>query len=108
VGRSLQCDLVVNDSATSRQHFRLDETENSYRLIDMESGNGTVVGRRTVNNIELKHGALIGCGETVFCYELVDPPAAYTPLADMDDRTRMIAMVVAGLLAAGLIAWAIF
>ena len=106
LGRSLECDLVINDSATSRKHFRLEETEHSYRLIDMESGNGTVVGRRNVANVELKHGALIGCGETIFQYELVDPPQMYMPLADMDDRTRMILMVVAVIVAAGLLFWA--
>ena len=46
IGRSVDCDLVVNNAFISRIHAFLEERETGLWLIDNQSANGTFVNSR--------------------------------------------------------------
>src|SRR2546423_15045606 len=48
MGRSLQCDLWLNDPALSREHCRIEQVDQRWFLVDLNSRNGTFVADRPV------------------------------------------------------------
>jgi DNA-binding NtrC family response regulator len=72
VGRSLICDLVLNDKAVSGTHFEIQAAENGFILRDLESTNGTFCGDVQVREAWIKHGQTIRAGQTVLKFEPLD------------------------------------
>jgi hypothetical protein len=70
VGRSLDCDIVLGDQSVSRRHFRIEETAEGLRLIDLGSGNGTQVDGERVTSVLLVPGSRIFAGMSVLEVEL--------------------------------------
>jgi diguanylate cyclase (GGDEF)-like protein len=67
VGRDPVCDYPLDDLAISRQHFRIEPSGEDFRLVDLESRNGTFLNRvRLQGSAILKDGDLIGIGAHVF------------------------------------------
>ena len=77
VGRGLDCDLVLNDASVSRRHFRLVCAGGVCRLIDLGSGNGTLVDDARADDIELVDGMVIEVGTTKL--RLESSPASASP-----------------------------
>ncbi len=71
VGRSLECDLVINDSSVSRKHFRIDRRDGQHIIVDLGSGNGTRVDGERVTKCALQERAHIHIGTTVLQFDLV-------------------------------------
>jgi DNA-binding NtrC family response regulator len=69
VGRSLICDLVLDDVAVSGSHFEIRAHEQGFLLRDLDSTNGTFCGDIQVREIWLKHGNLIRVGQSVLRFE---------------------------------------
>ncbi len=66
IGREVKNDIVINDSEVSRQHVRLTEQEGGWQAEDLASTNGTFInGQRLTGPALLRHGDLLGMGETV-------------------------------------------
>jgi len=65
VGRSHDCQVVLQDLATSRRHFRIESTGEEIRLIDMGSENGTLVNGQRVDEHVLTRGDRITLGATI-------------------------------------------
>lgn len=61
-GRSPDCTIQVSDQAASRLHCRLEHTPQGWRLVDLESSNGTSVNGRLTNAQLLRDGDVISIG----------------------------------------------
>jgi predicted component of type VI protein secretion system len=69
-GRSKGNAIVIKERESSRQHFAVEPTDRGWKVIDLESSNGTQVNDKTVNAHELQDGDIIGVGETMLRFEL--------------------------------------
>ncbi len=74
VGRSHDCQVVLHDLATSRQHFRIESDGAEARLIDMGSENGTLVNGHSVAEHRLERGDRITIGGTELYFSHADDP----------------------------------
>jgi len=68
VGRREDCDVVIADPAVSRQHLRIEWTEDGLELHDLNSTNGTFVNDLRVTVHPLSPGDRIRIGATVLEY----------------------------------------
>lgn len=65
LGREADNDLILPDKMTSRHHAILQRQDDVYRIIDLNSGNGTYVnGKRITDPTELKNGDIVLIGDT--------------------------------------------
>jgi len=85
VGRSTTCDIVVNDTSLSRLHFRIENRNNRFHLIDNNSSNGTFLNRRKVGEALLKDGDIIITGRIQFIFN--------QPQEETGSRTQPMTMV---------------
>ena len=58
VGRSPQCDVVINDDSISRQHARLVVGAAQVELTDLQSRNGTYLAGEPVRDAILRGGEI--------------------------------------------------
>jgi pSer/pThr/pTyr-binding forkhead associated (FHA) protein len=70
VGRSRECDVVVNDPNVSRRHIELRRGERGWAAVDLGSTNGMKVNGRRVGHAELNPGDRITVGVTDLTFEL--------------------------------------
>jgi pSer/pThr/pTyr-binding forkhead associated (FHA) protein len=71
LGRSRQCDVVVNDPNVSREHAEIRPRGGSWILNDLGSTNGSVLNGRRIDAPEvLKRGDEIELGTSVITFEL--------------------------------------
>jgi hypothetical protein len=63
IGRSRECDLVLDDPNVSRRHAELREEGGSWWLVDLDSTNGTELNGKRVQRAKLADGDRIGLGE---------------------------------------------
>lgn len=75
IGRGADCRVVLNDAKCSRRHCEILPWEGGYKLVDLESRNGTRVNDVLVNQRILAHGDQIKIGEATLVFEdpLRDP-----------------------------------
>lgn len=69
LGRDLDNDVELQDPKVSRQHLRIEQTLESFRLIDVSTSNGVRVNGQKVRSRELFDGALIQLGDTTIRFE---------------------------------------
>jgi hypothetical protein len=70
IGRSRDCDMVIDDPNISRRHAELRGDGDSWRIADLGSTNGIKVNRRRVDEALLRSGDRITLGLTDFDFEL--------------------------------------
>lgn len=70
IGRSRDCDFVVDDANVSRRHAELLHDESGWRVVDLGSTNGIKVNRRRVEQAALRSGDRITLGVTDLDFEL--------------------------------------
>ena len=70
IGRSRDCDLLVDDANVSRRHAELRSDGESWRIVDLGSTNGIKVNRRRVDEAVLRSGDRITLGVTDLDFEL--------------------------------------
>ena len=68
-GRAPENKIVIDDKQASRRHFSIDKIEYGYKLVDLESRNGTRVNDRQVNQMLLRPGDRIQIGKHVLTFE---------------------------------------
>ena len=69
LGRHPSCEVVVQDSAVSRRHAKIESEAGSFFISDLQSRNGTQVNGETVlERRKLKHADLIQVCDTVFSF----------------------------------------
>jgi S-DNA-T family DNA segregation ATPase FtsK/SpoIIIE len=66
VGRMQSADLYVMDPAMSRLHFKLRWEKSNWILVDLDSHNGTILGKQKTKSASVKHGDTITAGDTTF------------------------------------------
>lgn len=71
IGRSSNSDIQINDSYVGRVHCQIVQDDNgNYRLIDLDSKNGTYVnGKRIHGNIRLKLTDIVRIGKTTLPWQ---------------------------------------
>jgi len=66
IGRDPQCEVVLEDAASSARHARLSYHHNQWWLEDLQSTNGTKLNNETVQTATIVvNGDTIQCGQTV-------------------------------------------
>ena len=71
IGRSTENEIVLRDSHVSHQHTRIVKKRDAYVIMDLDSTNGTTVGKTKIKKqVQLKSGAKIKIGNTVFKFEM--------------------------------------
>ncbi len=71
LGRSRECDVVLDDSGISRRHAELHPRDGGWTIEDLGSTNGLRVnGRRVHGSASLQHGDRIVMGSTEIAFEL--------------------------------------
>jgi pSer/pThr/pTyr-binding forkhead associated (FHA) protein len=68
VGRGDAADIYIDDGALSRSHFLVVKEGQSVFVVDLDSQNGTWVGRQRVSGRRLHSGEVIQAGQTRFCF----------------------------------------
>jgi hypothetical protein len=74
IGRGTDNDIVLLDIAVSRHHLRIDRHADGFRLLDLQSGNGTYINGRRVLDAELYDGDAIEVGNLVLGFSTVGKP----------------------------------
>jgi hypothetical protein len=71
IGRSRDCDIVLDDSSVSRHHAELRPEGTNWRIEDLRSTNGVRVNGRTTHGAhELRSGDRIEIGSTEILFEI--------------------------------------
>ena len=70
IGRSRDCDVLVDDANVSRRHAELRHDGSGWRVVDLGATNGIKVNRRRVDQAVLQHGDRITLGVTDLDFEL--------------------------------------
>ena len=73
LGREADAEFPIFDKRVSRSHFRIDFTDEGYRLQDLKSRTGTFLNDHRLENGILKGGDKIQIGKTVIAFELDHP-----------------------------------
>lgn len=79
IGRSLDCDVVLDDPESSRQHLRITPSEDGegYHIEDLRSRNGIFLNGERVKEATLRFGDEIRVGGQVFLFARHDPQEDY-------------------------------
>ena len=64
IGRSRDCDIVVDDAGASRRHAELRLDNGAYVIVDLGSTNGLEVNGTRIENAQIVPGDLITVGQT--------------------------------------------
>ncbi|MBI5529868.1 MAG: FHA domain-containing protein [Deltaproteobacteria bacterium] len=65
LGRGADNDIVIRDVSVSRKHAKVIRDDGEFRLVDLGSGNGTLLNGRKVTDETLLSGAVFKMGNTV-------------------------------------------
>jgi VWFA-related protein len=72
IGRSSESDLTVDHNTVSRQHAVIKLEDDSFRLYDLGSTNGTFVGGQQIHEpMTLEDGAAVRFGERAFIFKVI-------------------------------------
>ncbi|WP_372367832.1 protein kinase [Candidatus Uabimicrobium sp. HlEnr_7] len=81
IGRGDKTDLKINDTAISRNHFKIYKVEEKFVIEDLGSRNGTIVNGESIDSpTSLEIGSCIQIGETIFSWLDTQPEAGSDPL----------------------------
>ena len=71
IGRSRDCDIVLDDVAVSRRHAEIRPGTDGWTVADLDSTNGLMVNGRGVRDVQaLKPGDRIELGSTAIVFEI--------------------------------------
>ena len=69
IGRGLECAVVLTDPLCSRVHVVISLSENTWKIRDADSRNGTFVNGQKIDDAVLVPGTRIRLGSTEFCFQ---------------------------------------
>lgn len=81
VGRSVGCDIRLDDSEVSRHHIRINHNGDCFRLTDLQSANGTRINGHIVVEQQLQNGDTLQLGNSVLSFQLQEPVQTPIPSA---------------------------
>lgn len=76
IGRSVGCDIRLDDSEVSRRHVTIHFDGNTFRAKDLNSANGTRINGRFIESSQLSHGDAIRVGRSLLSFQLSDVSSA--------------------------------
>ncbi|MGE4620435.1 MAG: FHA domain-containing protein [Planctomycetota bacterium] len=85
IGRSPESDVTIDDAKVSSRHASIVEKNGRWFVLDMDSGNGIVVGDRKAKKLELKDGYSFRIGPAAFSIH------GFGPKASSGDRAGKVA-----------------
>jgi len=87
IGRDPSNSLAISDLSLSRRHCVLSREQDSYKICDLDSRDGTFVNGGAVSEASLCHGDRISVGESVFVFldKDEDPDEAIVAAVEFDD-----------------------
>lgn len=91
VGRSPECDVVLNDASISRRHAVIRQQDGVFNLSDEQSRFGTFVNAQQVQTALLRHGDELKFGNVVATFEDQAQQAGVIKLVDPKEQKRLIA-----------------
>lgn len=94
IGRSSSCDVVLDDRRVSRQHARIETTGEQVRLVDLGSGNGTLVNGRKVRSELLMTGDVLQIGRTHLTVMRLRTPARSEAVASNPTEDEFVEAVL--------------
>jgi hypothetical protein len=68
IGRSPDCTITINDIQASRYHAELRPEQTTFKLVDLQSRNGTYKNDRRIKETNLRYGDEFRIGSQVFRY----------------------------------------
>ncbi len=90
VGRATDATVRIGSALASRIHFQIERSGDRWKLVDLESQNGTVVNGQRVNQRALSSGDRIRIGETEIVFETTTARASEPRLAAARKGLRRI------------------
>jgi pSer/pThr/pTyr-binding forkhead associated (FHA) protein len=75
LGRSSNCECVVDDPSISRRHAEVRANNGELQVVDLNSSNGTFLAAKRVQTCQVKPGQVIRFGTVDFKLEVFDPSA---------------------------------
>jgi len=93
VGRHESADVVLNDPAVSRRHFKCIVTDTDTIVEDLGSGNGTKINGVRKPTTKMEHGHQIEIGTSVLRFE--DPMRPEDEFAKQQNQQQQVAPTVA-------------
>ena len=88
IGRDTESDICLNDPLVSRRHCAISRADETIRVVDLESTNGTWVNGLTVREKELHHNDWVKIGTSQFVFLERDDAAEGPPLFSDDEEYR--------------------
>jgi len=85
IGRAPENDLVIPDQLVSRRHAVIEQGPGGWKIIDNQSGNGTLLNGRRISEADLHDGDVITIGKTRLFFQA---PAAAGP--GSPEKTRLM------------------
>jgi adenylate cyclase len=80
IGRALENDLILTDTASSRKHSRIVKNPNGFHIEDMASANGTMVNGSIIREKHnLKDGDVVKIGDTELVFRDEEKPSKPAP-----------------------------
>ncbi len=83
IGRSINCDIIVDSSTISALHCILEVDKNICRIFDLNSKNGTQVNGKKIVTGEIKRGDKISIGGVNFVFREYDEKTSVPPVLDI-------------------------
>ncbi|MCD9189103.1 MAG: sigma 54-interacting transcriptional regulator [Pyrinomonadaceae bacterium] len=85
LGRSVECDLPIENIAVSRRHCTITRVSDDFRLDDLKSHNGTFINGSKVESQILQHGDRIDLGNLQVMFLLQENEENYGFQVEIDD-----------------------
>lgn len=93
IGRSVGCNLRLDDSEVSRHHARISHNGTSFTVTDLNSANGTRVNGQPVTETVLTNGDTLQFGSSTIAFQLpenlVPTPSSVPPVRFVEDSVAL-------------------
>lgn len=93
IGRSLECDIHLDDPSLSRRHCEIARLLSGWQLKDLGSFNGTYCNDETIQVHDLRHGDRIHLGQTTLVFTLTDAELRSIAVATTPEQSADVAVI---------------
>lgn len=95
IGRDASNQLCINDHSVSRQHCLIRREAGGFKIMDLESFNGTFVNGVPVGDQPLKHGDQVALGRALFLFLLdeIESGASHSPVELSEDNPAAVSTI---------------
>jgi ABC-type multidrug transport system ATPase subunit/pSer/pThr/pTyr-binding forkhead associated (FHA) protein len=95
IGRSPDNDIVLDDLLVSRRHATMLRGPDGWRIVDVDSANGTYLNGRPVTDAGVTEGDVLGVGHALL-HLVGDRLVEYTDVGDVDFEARDLVVTIDG------------